>query len=109
VLKANTWKILRACGIVQEIVDFVTKCSVSNFLDYIFNISMLSSIFKCLSVRFYICSTVLFSTLFTYFICFFARLTMPLKGTKKKKYNKKYYVQNKDKISEQKLAYNDEL
>jgi len=27
---------------------------------------------------------------------------MPLKGAKKKYYNKKYYAQNKDKISEQK-------
>jgi len=70
---------------------------------------MLSSILNA-----YFCTFIFlilyFSTLFTYFICFFARVTMPLKGAKKKNYNKKYYVQNKDKISEQKkTSYHKEL
>jgi len=54
VLKVNTWKILRARAIVQEIVDIVTKRSVSYFLYYICNISMLSSVFKHLSLCVYI-------------------------------------------------------
>ena len=35
---------------------------------------------------------------------------MPLKGAKKKAYNKKYYAENKDKISENKKdSYHEEL
>ena len=35
---------------------------------------------------------------------------MPLKGAKKRTYNKKYYAENKDKISERKkVVYHDDL
>jgi len=53
VLKMNMWKILRVHTIVQQIVDIVIKCSVSNFLYYINNTSTFSSIFKCLPVHIY--------------------------------------------------------